>query len=199
MSQLLDDAGRRQSPGSMPGFHSGRPPRNKGALPRGPTNGRGDRHVEVRAVAAAKSARNGARGRTADRHPAPARAQQPRLHLKRSAMPSQPKGGANRDRRRPSGTDGDRVCVAQLMRRKAPLHSGERGGPTQFGACSCARPGSPARGADDDAEEWSDGKLETEGRPRLKLLAAPFVHAGAVRSPSRERTDTRGRHRRRPG
>jgi site-specific recombinase XerD len=30
MSQLLDAAGRRRSPATMPGFHAGRPPRNKG-------------------------------------------------------------------------------------------------------------------------------------------------------------------------
>jgi hypothetical protein len=27
---LLDAAGRRRSPATMPGFHAGRPPRNKG-------------------------------------------------------------------------------------------------------------------------------------------------------------------------
>src|SRR5215210_6844044 len=30
MSELLDRAGRRRSPATMPGFHAGRPPRNKG-------------------------------------------------------------------------------------------------------------------------------------------------------------------------
>ncbi len=31
---LLDAAGRRRSPATMPGFHAGRPPRNKGtAIP----------------------------------------------------------------------------------------------------------------------------------------------------------------------
>jgi len=29
-SQLLDAAGRRRSPATMPGFHRGRPPHNKG-------------------------------------------------------------------------------------------------------------------------------------------------------------------------
>ena len=29
-SVLLDAAGRRRSPATMPGFHTGRPPRNKG-------------------------------------------------------------------------------------------------------------------------------------------------------------------------
>jgi site-specific recombinase XerC len=29
-SPLLDAAGRRRSPATMPGFHRGRPPRNKG-------------------------------------------------------------------------------------------------------------------------------------------------------------------------
>ena len=28
--QLLDSAGRRRSPATMPGFHAGRPPRDKG-------------------------------------------------------------------------------------------------------------------------------------------------------------------------
>jgi hypothetical protein len=30
MSQMLDAAGRRRSPATMPGFHTGRAPRNKG-------------------------------------------------------------------------------------------------------------------------------------------------------------------------
>ena len=30
MSELLDAAGRRRSPATMPEFHAGRPPRNKG-------------------------------------------------------------------------------------------------------------------------------------------------------------------------
>src|ERR1044071_2967097 len=30
MSQMLDAAGRRRSPATLPGFHAGRPPRNKG-------------------------------------------------------------------------------------------------------------------------------------------------------------------------
>src|SRR3954452_6725958 len=30
MSQMIDAAGRRRSPATMPGFHAGRPPRNKG-------------------------------------------------------------------------------------------------------------------------------------------------------------------------
>src|ERR1700742_267529 len=30
MSHMLDAAGRRRSPATMPGFHAGRPPRNKG-------------------------------------------------------------------------------------------------------------------------------------------------------------------------
>jgi hypothetical protein len=29
--QLLDTAGRRRSPATLPGFHAGRPPRNKGS------------------------------------------------------------------------------------------------------------------------------------------------------------------------
>ena len=29
-SAVLDSAGRRRSPATLPGFHAGRPPRNKG-------------------------------------------------------------------------------------------------------------------------------------------------------------------------
>ena len=32
--QLLDAAGRRRSPATLPGFHAGRPPRNKGFVTR---------------------------------------------------------------------------------------------------------------------------------------------------------------------
>jgi len=43
-SVLLDAAGRRRSPATMPGFHSGRPPRNKGPpVSRRPAHRRGDR------------------------------------------------------------------------------------------------------------------------------------------------------------
>ena len=31
-SPVLDSAGRRRSPATMPGYHAGRPPRNKGML-----------------------------------------------------------------------------------------------------------------------------------------------------------------------
>jgi hypothetical protein len=32
ISAVLDSAGRRRSPATLPGFHAGRPPRNKGML-----------------------------------------------------------------------------------------------------------------------------------------------------------------------
>jgi hypothetical protein len=34
MSVLLDAAGRRRSPATLPGYHAGRPPRNKGVSSR---------------------------------------------------------------------------------------------------------------------------------------------------------------------
>ncbi len=34
VSAVLDSAGRRRSPATLPGFHAGRPPRTRGALPR---------------------------------------------------------------------------------------------------------------------------------------------------------------------
>jgi hypothetical protein len=40
---VLDAAGRRRSPATLPGYHPGRPPRNKGTLPSRPTHGGRDR------------------------------------------------------------------------------------------------------------------------------------------------------------
>ena len=46
---LLDAAGRRRSPATLPHFHVGRPPRNKGVrLPRGPADGRGNHRRHAR-------------------------------------------------------------------------------------------------------------------------------------------------------
>jgi hypothetical protein len=42
---LLDAAGRRRSPATLPEFHAGRPPRNKGM--RYPADDRGDRHRDA--------------------------------------------------------------------------------------------------------------------------------------------------------
>jgi hypothetical protein len=114
---LLDRAGRRRSPATMPGFHSGRPPRNKGLrypanppkieeiiavmrrpgttrlatpawLDRGPLARRAPypgsgRPATLRSASAPARprCRNGPRRRTARRHPAPARPQQPRHQL----------------------------------------------------------------------------------------------------------------------
>ena len=44
-SVLLDVAGHRRSPATMPGYHRGRPLRNKGEqYPADPADGGGDRH-----------------------------------------------------------------------------------------------------------------------------------------------------------
>jgi hypothetical protein len=40
---VLDAAGRRRSPATLPVYHTGRPPRNKGMRYRRPTDGGGDR------------------------------------------------------------------------------------------------------------------------------------------------------------
>jgi hypothetical protein len=73
-SLLLGAAGRRRSPATMPGFHAGRPPRNKGHryLRRtAATAGVRRRSAALRATSAAPRAcrRDGARGRAAHRHP----------------------------------------------------------------------------------------------------------------------------------
>jgi integrase len=48
MTVLLDAAGRRRSPATLPGHHAGRPPRNKGiALPGRPADRRGDRRRDA--------------------------------------------------------------------------------------------------------------------------------------------------------
>jgi hypothetical protein len=45
---LLDAAGRRRSPATLPEFHAGRPPRNKGMrYPADPPTIRGDRHRDA--------------------------------------------------------------------------------------------------------------------------------------------------------
>ena len=47
--RLLDAAGRRRSPATLPGFHAGRPPRNKGMrYPADPPTRRGDRRRHAR-------------------------------------------------------------------------------------------------------------------------------------------------------
>lgn len=49
VSPLLDAAGRRRSPATLPGFHAGRPPRNKGArFPADPPPARGDHRGHAR-------------------------------------------------------------------------------------------------------------------------------------------------------
>ena len=45
---VLDAAGRRRSPATMPGYHAGRPPRNKGRrYPGRPADGGGDRRGDA--------------------------------------------------------------------------------------------------------------------------------------------------------
>jgi hypothetical protein len=54
---LLDRAGRRRPPATMPGFHAGRPPRNEGL--RSPA----DPPKVEEIIAVMRAARDGARGR----------------------------------------------------------------------------------------------------------------------------------------
>jgi hypothetical protein len=61
MTALFDAAGRRRLPATMPGYHSGRPPRNKGLrYPADPAHCGGDR-----AVARGPAHSRGARARPA--------------------------------------------------------------------------------------------------------------------------------------
>src|SRR3954452_9926581 len=60
---LLDAAGRRRSPATMPGLHAGRPP-NGGDGGRSPT-------LRAASTAARPPRRDRLRGRAAHRHPAP--------------------------------------------------------------------------------------------------------------------------------
>jgi hypothetical protein len=57
---VLDSAGRRRSPATMPGYHAGRPPRNKGRrYPADPPTGRpwsaAGARVEFRKLAALRA------------------------------------------------------------------------------------------------------------------------------------------------
>ena len=101
--QLLDAAGRRRSPATLPGFHAGRPPRNKGRrYPPDPP-----RVEEIVAVmrhagdgrprlAAARADRRALAGRTAD--PGSARSDRADLDPRRgSVLVRRGKGGRRRE------------------------------------------------------------------------------------------------------
>ena len=131
ISAVLDSAGRRRSPATLPGFHAGRPPRNKGmrypADPRTPLvecrrarrassarqPGRGATPVRATPATSCSRGRARSRGRTAEHHPTPARPCEPRNDI---GLPS---GHRHRGdhRRRPHKTGSDDV----RHRRPAPL------------------------------------------------------------------------------
>src|SRR3954471_14320666 len=71
----------------------------------------------------------------------------------------------------------DGVCVAELVRGKAPAHAGTGREAAQHGARGGGLPGAPAGGAVDDAEQGSDGHGAADGEPGFELLKAPVVHA----------------------
>src|SRR5919106_3113289 len=71
----------------------------------------------------------------------------------------------------------DGVRVAQLVRREASSYAGLAGDAAQLGAGGGGRPGPPARGAVDDAEQRPDRQLEARLEPGRELLPGPVVHA----------------------
>ena len=71
----------------------------------------------------------------------------------------------------------ERVRVAQLVRREPAPHAGLGGEPAQLAADPGARPGPPAGGAVDDAEQRPGGQLVPRCEPWAQLLPAPLVHA----------------------
>jgi hypothetical protein len=100
--RLLDAAGRPRSPATVPGYHAGRPPRNRRALLRrqradlrapvvwpGRTNTASAARPRRRSETPFRSSpapsrpwrRDGPGGRAAECHPAPARPRRPRRHV----------------------------------------------------------------------------------------------------------------------
>jgi hypothetical protein len=77
----------------------------------------------------------------------------------------------------------DGVGVAQLMRRKAPPHTGVGGKLTEPDPDPGARPGPAASGAVDDAEQRPDRQLDPIAEPGRQLLPARGVHAISRRPP----------------
>src|SRR5687768_5917560 len=71
----------------------------------------------------------------------------------------------------------DGVGVAELVRCEASPHFGLAGDASQRRAGGGGRPWPSARGAVDDAEQWSTRELDVRPEPRRELLPGPVVHA----------------------
>jgi hypothetical protein len=71
----------------------------------------------------------------------------------------------------------DGVGVSKLVWREASPHARLAGDASQLRAGGGGRPGPPARGAVDDAEERSDRQLNARLEPGRELLPCPVVHA----------------------
>src|SRR5215210_5958926 len=70
----------------------------------------------------------------------------------------------------------DGVGVAELVRREASPHASLAGDAAQLGAGGGGRPGPPARGAVDDAEQRTDRQFDPRLEPGRELLPGPVVH-----------------------
>jgi hypothetical protein len=82
----------------------------------------------------------------------------------------------NHDQWHPFTRQLDRVRVPELMRRGPATHTRCGGGPAQVRASGGARPHSAAGRTIDDAEQRTDGQLESPLQPRLQFLLSPRVH-----------------------
>jgi hypothetical protein len=101
---VLDSAGRHCSPATMPGYHAGRPPRNKGFVPGRPGDGSGDRRRDAprprgpQRLAAARDRRRALARRAARPRSARALRARPRRTARMAARPPRKGRTAPRDR-----------------------------------------------------------------------------------------------------
>src|SRR5215216_1300285 len=67
--------------------------------------------------------------------------------------------------------------VPELVRREASPHSCLAGDASELRAGGGGGPRPSARGAGDDAEQWSDRELDARLEPGRELLPGPVIHA----------------------
>src|SRR5919201_1400863 len=90
----------------------------------------------------------------------------------------------------------DGVGMAQLMRRKAPPHTGPARHLAQLRACRGGRPGPSAGRIVDHVEQRPDRQVDADLQPRRDLFPGPVVHAdlaapAALAAPHQQRPAAR--------
>ena len=100
-----------------------------------------------------------------------------------------PQLALNHDQRHAFAGELHGVGVPQLVRREASPDTGRDGRPARLGSRGGIGPRAPACRAGEDAEEWSDGKVDARLEPGLELSPAPGVHADFAAASALAATD----------